>query len=83
MPQSTYSNYHSAAIAGQVVSKDDGMGTRGRYECSEDLNFGRVVELHTDGTLRQPQTAGAAAPKPRPAGAAGATGASEGHRAVA
>jgi hypothetical protein len=60
MPQTTYSNYHAAAIAGQVV---DGMvprGQRGRYECSEDLNFGRVLELHTDGTLRQPQTAGAA-----------------------
>lgn len=59
MPQSSYSLYHSAAIAGQVV---DGMlprGSRGRYECSEQLNFGRLVELHTDGTLRQPQTASA------------------------
>jgi hypothetical protein len=59
MPQTTYSNYHSASIAGQVV---DGMmprGQRGRYDCSENLNFGCFVELHTDGQLRHPQTAGA------------------------
>lgn len=57
MPQTTYSNYHAAAIAGQVVDGMESRGIRGRYECSEDLNFGRVVELHTDGILRQPQTA--------------------------
>jgi hypothetical protein len=60
MPQNSYSNYHATAIAGQVVEGLVPRGQRGRYECSEDLNFGRVVELHTDGTLRQPQTAAAA-----------------------
>lgn len=60
MPQTSYSNYHAAAIPGQVVDAAHGhRGQRGRYECSEDLNFGRVVELHTDGKLRQPQTASA------------------------
>lgn len=60
MPQTTYSNYHAASIAGQVVDGYESRGQRGRYECSEDLNFGRIVELHTDGKLRHPQTAGAA-----------------------
>lgn len=59
MPQSSYSLYHAAAIAGQVVDGVLQRGVRGRYECSEDLNFGRILELHTDGLLRQPQTAGA------------------------
>lgn len=61
MGQTSYSLYHDAAIAGQVV---DGYHAsrqvRGRYEPSEDLNFGRIVELHTDGKLRHPQTASAA-----------------------
>lgn len=51
MPQTSYSLDHSAAIAGQVV---ESRGKRGRYECSEDLNFGRLVEL-SSGQLRQPQ----------------------------
>lgn len=59
MPQSTYSNYHSASIAGQVVDGMSPRGQRGRYDCSENLNFGCFVELHTDGQLRAPQTAAA------------------------
>lgn len=60
MPQTTYSLDHAAAVAGQLVDRGDGSRMRGRYENSEDLNFGRIVELHTDGKLRHPQTAGAA-----------------------
>lgn len=61
MGQTSYSIDHSAAIAGQVVDGYHGSRrVRGRYEPSEDLNFGRIVELHTDGKLRHPQTAGAA-----------------------
>lgn len=52
MPQTSYSIDHAVAIAGQVV---DGRAQRGRYECSEDLNFGEFVELHTDGKLRRLQ----------------------------
>lgn len=59
MGQTTYTIDHDAAVAGQIASNDDGHGTRGRYECSENLNFGTIVELHTDGKLRAPQTAGA------------------------
>lgn len=59
MGQTSYSNYHDAAIAGQVVDGYESRGQRGRYECSENLNFGRVLELHTDGKLRHPQTASA------------------------
>jgi len=61
MPQTSFSNYHTAAIAGQVVdASHSARGQRGRYECSEDLNFGRIVELHSDGKLRHPATASAA-----------------------
>jgi hypothetical protein len=61
MPQTSYSIDHAEAIAGQVVDAPyTNRGVRGRYETSEDLNFGRIVELHTDGKLRHPQTAGAA-----------------------
>lgn len=61
MGQTSYSLYHDAAIAGQVVEGYyESRKVRGRYEPSEDLNFGRIVELHTDGKLRHPQTAGAA-----------------------
>lgn len=55
MGQTSYSNYHSASIAGQVVEGTTGRRQRGRYECSEDLNFGEFVELHTDGKLRRLQ----------------------------
>lgn len=55
MPQTSYAQYHDAAIAGQVVEGIESRGQRGRYECSENLNFGRLVELHTDGKLREPQ----------------------------
>lgn len=56
MPQTEFSLYHKAAIAGQVVERADGYrGQRGRYESSETLNFGRLVELHSDGKLRHPQ----------------------------
>ena len=56
MGQTSYTLYHSAATAGQVVERADGYrGTRGRYECSETLSFGRLVELHSDGKLRPPQ----------------------------
>lgn len=57
MPQTVYNLDHAAAIAGQVVEE---RGNRGRYDCSEDLNFGRIVELHTDGKIRHPATATAA-----------------------
>jgi hypothetical protein len=61
MAQTSYSLDHAAALAGQIVDGRQGFrGVRGRYEPSEDLNFGRIVELHTDGKLRQPQTAAAA-----------------------
>ncbi len=55
MPQTSYSIYHAASIAGQVQSQGDEGSKRGRYECSENLNFGRLVEKHTDGKLREPQ----------------------------
>lgn len=52
MPQQTYPLDLDAAVVGQVV--DRGIMS-GRYECSEDIPFGRVVELHTDGKWRLPQ----------------------------
>jgi hypothetical protein len=60
MPQTSYSLDHAAAIAGQLVDRGDGSRMRGRYVASEALNFGRILELHTDGKLRHPATAGAA-----------------------
>jgi hypothetical protein len=52
MPQTSYPLDLVPAIVGQVVER----GTMsGRYECSEDIPFGRVVELHTDGKWRLPQ----------------------------
>lgn len=59
MPQTSYSQDHVAAIAGQLVDRGDGSKARGRYECSESIGFGLIPELHTDGKLRLPQTAGA------------------------
>lgn len=56
MGQTSYSIDHAAAIAGQVVDGYyESRKVRGRYEYSEDLNFGRILELHTDGELRHPQ----------------------------
>lgn len=52
MPQTTYNFDPKAALAGQIVEKGR---MRGRYECSEDLNPGELVELHTDGKLRRLQ----------------------------
>ncbi len=52
MPQLNYNLDIAAACAGQVV---EGEHYSGRYECSEDLPFGRVVALHTDGKLRLPR----------------------------
>lgn len=56
MPQTTYPLDPVAALAGMVVEKGR---MRGRFECSETLNPGRLVEKHTDGKLRQCQTASA------------------------
>lgn len=52
MPQTNYPLDIGAACAGQVV---DAKTWSGRYTCSEDLPFGRVVALHTDGQLRLPR----------------------------
>lgn len=52
MPQSTYNLDQTPAIIGQVV---DRRRMSGRFECSEDIPFGRVVELFTDGKWRLPQ----------------------------
>lgn len=52
MPQTSYPLDQTAALVGQVV--DRGIMS-GRFECSEDIPFGRVVELHTDGKWRLPQ----------------------------
>ncbi len=49
MPQTTYSLDNVASVAGQVVSKDRVVG---KYQASEEIPPGRMVELHTDGALR-------------------------------
>lgn len=49
MPQTSYSIDRSSALAGQVVSKGCVVG---KYQASEDIPPGRLVELHTDNTLR-------------------------------
>lgn len=52
--QTVYSLDMPKALAGQVVDRQPG-GMRGRYEASETLTAGRLVEYHTDGKLRPPQ----------------------------
>lgn len=52
MPQTNYPLDIGAACAGQVVTAATWSG---RYQCSEDLPFGRVVALFTDGQLRLPR----------------------------
>lgn len=49
MPQTTYSLDHVEAVAGQCVSKERVVG---QYAASEEIPPGRLVELHTDNTLR-------------------------------
>lgn len=59
--QSTYNTDLTVAIAGQLVEREEIVG---RYQCSEEIPFGRFVELHTDGKLRLPQGTGADIAKP-------------------
>lgn len=59
--QSAYNTDLTVAIAGQLVDRGEVVG---RYQCSEEIPFGRFVELHTDGKLRLPQGTGADIAKP-------------------
>lgn len=52
MPQTEYKLDMTPVFVGQVV---DRRRMSGAFECSEDIPFGRVVELHTDGKWRLPQ----------------------------
>lgn len=52
MPQTTYNLDLVNAIAGQVVSSKETLIV-GRYQASEQIEAGRMVELHTDGKLRK------------------------------
>lgn len=51
MPQTTYPQDLTPAIVGQIVTREK---MSGRYSCSEDIPFGRVVELNA-GQWRLPQ----------------------------
>lgn len=52
MPQTTYPLDLTPAIVGQIVTREK---MSGRFPCSEDIPFGRVVELGTDEKWRLPQ----------------------------
>ena len=54
MPQTSYDLDLVRAVAGQIQERYPG-GLRGKYEASEELPVGRIVERHTDGKLRLPQ----------------------------
>jgi hypothetical protein len=53
MPQTTYTSDYTAALAGQIA--DNSASECVSYVCSEAIEAGRFVELHTDGKVRNPQ----------------------------
>jgi hypothetical protein len=53
MPQTSYTTDYTTALAGQLADAEHCEVVS--YPCSEAIEAGRMVELHSDGKVRNPQ----------------------------